>query len=315
MSTEGSLYGPLAFKCLALFRNTDLLATRPETTDDIPALQGQYDDGVFPLAYQATTAFFHVLGLVGGGLFNEDDQPTLNPWGKDSLAFLTQLGDAKLIPEEPTSPLIAQLFNQQQAALVISGPWFLGQISDNVNYVVEPLPTVSKTGQPAAPFLTVEGAFLSSRSQHPQQALALAQFLASDESALLRATKGRQSVATLSAYNDPRVQADPVLAAFRQQLNNSVPTPTLPAMSATWEPMARAIRRVSRGALGPEKALEQLKSTPDCDQAPTHAGQSTAYLLGALLSPAVGTVGRAAWRNREPWRDPSAIFMSPRCWQ
>ena len=151
MSTEGSLYGiPLAFKCLALFRNTDLLATRPETTDDILALQGQYDDGVFPLAYQATTAFFHAPWLhgFGGGLFNEDDQPTLNSQGnKDSSGLPTQLGDAKLIPEEPTSPLIAQLFNQQQAALVISGPWFLGHQTTSIMWL-SPCPPLAKPVSP-----------------------------------------------------------------------------------------------------------------------------------------------------------------------
>ena len=50
--------------------------------------------------------------------------------------------------------------------------------------------------------------------------------------------------------------AQPELAAFRAQLDATVPMPNRPEMAATWEPMARALRRVSRGAMLPADALK-----------------------------------------------------------
>ena len=143
--------------------------------------------------------------------------------------------------------------------MVINGPWFLGEIREGVPFSVHPLPTVTETGRPAEPFLTVEAAFVSAESQRKEAAGRLARFLASEKGAVLRAVKGRQSVATMSAYSDPSLQSDRILDAFRKQLDLSRPLPNRPEMAATWEPMARAVRRVSRGALKPAEALAQAQ--------------------------------------------------------
>ena len=256
---EGEIYGvPLTYKCLAMFQNTDLLQEAPTTTDELFALRSKLPDDVVPLAYPATEAYFHMPWLhgFGGSLFNEDGNATLNHEGSiASLHFLQRLEEERLIPKEPTTALVSQLFNQGKAALVINGPWFLSSINEDISYEIHPLPIVSETGLPASPFLSVEGAFLSAYSTYPVESVALAKFLGSTESATHRAIKGRQTVATLEVYDNPRILNDPIIMAFRRQLEQSTPTPNIPKMSATWEPMARAVRRVNRGAMSPEVAL------------------------------------------------------------
>ena len=247
----GETYGiPLSFKCLALFVNDSLLDNVPKTTGEL--LELETASGVFPLAYQATEPYYHAPWLhgFGTGLFDSSGEPALSsPSNAESLDFLLELQRRKLVPEEPTSALVSQLFNEGKAAMVINGPWFLGEIREGVPFSVHPLPTVTETGRPAEPFLTVEAAFVSAESQRKEAAGRLARFLASEKGAVLRAVKGRQSVATMSAYSDPSLQSDRILDAFRKQLDLSRPLPNRPEMAATWEPMARAVRRVSRGEL------------------------------------------------------------------
>jgi len=248
---------PLAYKCLALFTRTDLVDEAPETTDGLEALaEALTGPERFGVAWLTTEPYFHAPWLhgFGGGVFLEDQVALDQPGTAESMAWVADLQARGLVPEETNGALVTQLFNEGRAAMVVSGPWFLGEIDPQVPYAVSPLPVVSRTGQPAGPFLTVEAALVSAYAAHPDQAAALAAFLASPDVAVTRAVQGRQSVATLAAYDDPRVGQDPILGAFRAQLDAAVPMPNRPEMTATWEPMARSLRRVMRGALTPQAA-------------------------------------------------------------
>ena len=91
-------------------------------------------------------------------------------------------------------------------------------------------------------------------------------------------------VTTLSVLDSPIVSEDPILSVFKEQMNNSVPTPNFPKMTSTWEPLAQYVRRVHRGSMKGTQALEEawreFKSTPS--QAPP-AANPTPYIIVALL--------------------------------
>ena len=127
---------------------------------------------------------------------------------------------------------------------------------------------------------------ISGYATAPEAAAKLAQHLASTDSARKRAIEGKQSVATLSAYSDPQIANDPVIGAFRRQLDATVPMPNLPEMSATWEPMARAVRRISRKALTPQAALDQAQTEFDIvTRPPPPPANPTAYIALAVMGP------------------------------
>ncbi len=313
---EGHLYGlPLAYKCLALFSNRALVAEPPATTDELVAFARRFRDASpagrprYAIAWQATEPFFHAPWMhgFGGGFFAEDGRAVQldRPGNARSMAWVRALLREGLIPDEATGTLVTNLFNQGLAAMVVNGPWFLGEIDPGVDFAVSPLPVVSETGRPAAPFLSVEGVMLSGYARHPQAARALARWLVAPEQAVARAVKGRQSVATMAAYDDPRVAADPVLSAFRAQLDRTVPMPNRPEMAMTWEPMARALRKVMRGALDPEEAVAgaareyAIVSAPPPPRADPRPYLAVAALLAAG---GLGWLGRAAWRRREAMR-------------
>ena len=295
---------PLAAKCIALFYNPELVPVPPATTDELLGIQTTAD---FPIAWQATDSYYNAAFLhgFGGGVFQDGRVQLDTPENQAGMQFTIALAGRG--PKDPTGALVTQLFNEGQAAMVINGPWFIGEIGDGVPFAVAPLPTVSETGLPAAPFLTVDAAFVSAHGEHQALAHDLAEWLGR-EGAEQRALVGRQLVSWLEAYDNPEVAEDVVLNAFRAQLDASVPMPTEPEMAATWEPMARAWRRVMRGDHEPETALAAAQTEfsivtrpapPEADPRPYVA------FLALVLLGLVGWAGRSIWQLRaeiRSWR-------------
>ncbi|MDB4967954.1 MAG: sugar transporter substrate-binding protein [Myxococcales bacterium] len=298
----GHLYGlPLAFKTIVLFYRTDLIATPPANTDELMKLARATraaSPGHYALAYEAGDFFYHAAWLhgFGGHILDAHDRPALSSEPSvAALAFVRTMADEELLPSESTSVVATQLFNDGRAAMTIKGPWFLGDIAQGVPFGVAPLPVVSSTGQRAAPLVTVEALLLAARAHDPKAALAFGAWLAGPESARIRATRGRQTVAARAAWDDPEIAADPILAAFRTQLSSTVATANVPAMNQVWEPANEALRKVLRGAAEPRaalgaaerKILEALRPPP-----PPVRAMPYAFAL------ALAGVGAAIWTLR-----------------
>ena len=310
LTWEGQTWGvPLAWKCVALFYNKSMMEAPPATTDDLSWMLIAFrENNLYGLVYEAATPYYHAAWMhgFGGGVFKDvpgaDPVVALDqPGNAASMEYIHSLIERDMIPDEATSALVTQLFNDGKAAMVINGPWFLGEVAKNIDVGVAPLPVVSATGKPAAPFLTVEGALVSAYAAHPKEALDLAKWLASPEAAVTRATVGRQGVATLAALDDPAVLADPVLSAFRKQLDATVPMSNRPEMTSTWEPMARALRRVLRGSATAEDSVRQAQSdfVVVSKPAPPEVDPTPFWVVVSLLGlAALAHVGLGARRQR-----------------
>jgi arabinogalactan oligomer/maltooligosaccharide transport system permease protein len=259
LQLDGASYGyPLSIKCLALFMRGTLAA--PTTTaelEQVLARESNPAQNRFGIAYEAGDFYFHapVLFGFGGELFGVDGRAQFDtPAMEQSLTWVKSLQDRRFMPQEVSGALVKTLFNEDRAAMVISGPWFTGEVDPGVPYSIHPLPTVSETGKPMAPFLGVEAAFVSSRTKLPEQAQAFAKFLSLGEATVTRVTLGRQIPAELAAYDDPSVQQDPVISAFRAVAERAMPTPNTLEMARVWEPMKLALRAVLQGGVEPKDA-------------------------------------------------------------
>ncbi len=301
----GQFYGyPLSLKCLALYFNTKLVPEAPKTTDDwrrvLPALSdASTGANRFGLAYEAGDFYFHaaILAGFGGPLFDEGGHATFEtPGMANSLKFVKSLQDTHVMPQEVSGSLVKSLFNDGRAAMVISGPWFAGEIDPGVEWAVAPLPRVSENGDaPMRPFLGVEAAFVSAGSTQPEAAQALAQFLSVGEATLLRVKLGRQIPAELAAYRDPDVAADRLVASFKDIADAATPTPNTLEMARVWEPMKLALRAVLQGGVAPEEAgaLASRRYRALNRERPESANP-VAWGLGALV---VGFGAVVAWRT------------------
>jgi arabinogalactan oligomer/maltooligosaccharide transport system permease protein len=307
---------PLSFKSLALFYRTDLVSTPPRTSDELLALCRKFRESPtlprrYGLAYEAGSFFRHAAWLhaFGGSIIPPGQElPRLDtPEQIAALRFVSGLASRGDIPDEMTSVLVTQFFNEGRAAVVINGPWFLGEIAAGVPYSVAPMPRVSETGRVAAPLTSIEAGFISSRSSHPAAAAAFLGFLAGPQGAELRMRLGRQAVSEKSAWQSDFAKRDPALRAFFAQLDDMVVSPGHPAMRAFWEPGEQALRQALRGA-PVESVLRAAQRVLDYYLAPPPpSANQTPYLIFASLALLVGAMllVRRAQRLRFPaelWR-------------
>lgn len=258
LSHRGELWGlPLAFKTLALYRNTRLAPDAPETTDALieraQAARGR-DAAVWGIAWELDSLYFHAPWLhgFGGAVYvGGTDRPAFDaPAAVRSVDFVRRLVvDTKLVPPEPTSALTTTLFREGHLVYVVSGPWFKGELADQRDWAVSTLPIVSETGRRAAPFLGVEAVVVSRRARDKDAAFALAAHLASDDAAARRFGEGGQLVANLAVHESAAFREDPFARAFAAQVEASVPLSNRPHMRRVWTPMKDALNAaVFRGA-------------------------------------------------------------------
>ena len=262
MAQGGSLYGlPLAVKSVALFYRTDLMPEPPRTTDEMVAWSKAHP-GVYAVAYPDTDLYGHAPWLhgFGGRVLTEDGKlDVATPEAARALEFVRSMVRDHVTPKETDAAMVPTLFNEGKAAMAISGPWFIADIDPEVPWAVTTLPVISETGRPAEPFLGAEGVLMSARARDKDRAFEVMATLASDASAISRAKAARQVVPNVAAYDDPKVGNDPELAAFRAQLEHTVPMPATQAMRMVWTPYKTALQAVIAQGADPSAALRDAE--------------------------------------------------------
>lgn len=265
---------PLASKCVALYYNTQLLSSPPRTVEELIAHKSALPKGVYPLAYELYSAYYHaaILQAFGGQLFDPKTSTfaMTGDAAEKSLAFARALLAANAIPDEASGDLVKTLFTSGKAAAVLSGPWLAGDLPADLPYAVAPLPSIADVG-PMRPYLTVDAAFMTPEGARSADARALARAVANDESAYVRAEVGKQVVATKAYWERPQDltrkpefqrQFD-LLKSFHDASAEAVPMPVSIAMNPAWVPAEQAIRKVLRGDQTPRAALTEAKERYD----------------------------------------------------
>ena len=164
------------------------------------------------------------------------------------------------MPDEPSTALITALFNQGKAAMVFSGPWFLGEISKDIDYGLAPLPAITEAGgKPMRPWMTVEGVYIAAPSKNKDAAFELVKYLTDVPAAKILALEGRQTPANKAVYADPQVAKDPILAAFRKQVDVAVPMPNYPEMTMVWSPVTTAMNTIVKKTATPKQAMDNAQ--------------------------------------------------------
>ncbi len=275
MTYRGGLWGlPFNYKCITLIYNKKLVKAPPKTTAELVSLGKSLTNkagGRFGLAW-AYGDFYYVASMLngfGGAVFGPGGKPTMNaPENAKALDLLVRWGKEGFLPAEPSSALITSLFNEGKAAMVFSGPWFLGEVAKEVDYGLAPLPLISEAGnKPMRPWMTVEGAYVAGPSKQKDAAFDFVRYLTDVEAGRIMALEGRQSPAVKAVYDDPKVATDVVLAAFRKQVEVALPMPNLPEMTMVWSPATTALNKINRGSATPKDALDAAQVAVEKDVA------------------------------------------------
>jgi arabinogalactan oligomer/maltooligosaccharide transport system permease protein len=275
---KGNAYGvPLAFKSLALWQNRALVREVPTTLSALRAsAKAATKDGTYGLIYENGLLYFHAPLLFGYGarLFSDDGRPTLDtPEAARSIAMAMKMArEEGIVPAEVSGTIATSLFVDGRAAFLITGPWSLGEIdATKLDVVVSPLPTIDdEGGGPMRPFLGVEAAMVSGKTEKPELARVLVRMLADERSSQLRLTVGLQPVARKSTWarldgkeGEAMGTNAALLRAFLAQLATSVPTPNTPEMKALWSPFDLALGESIGQGVAPQEALAAAQKKLD----------------------------------------------------
>jgi arabinogalactan oligomer/maltooligosaccharide transport system substrate-binding protein len=274
MTYQGTIYGlPLNYKVITMIYNKKLVPTPPKTSTELVSVAKKLTNaaaGKFGLVYSYADFYYHasLMNGFGGGVFGAQRQPTLNsPENVKSMELLMRWIDQNgILPKEPSTALVTSLFNEGKAGIVFSGPWFLGEIAKTIDYGLAPLPKLDESGgKPMRPWMTVEGVYIAASSKNKDAAFELLKYLTDVPAAKILAVEGRQTPANKNVYNDPQVGNDPILKAFRQQVETAVPMPNLPEMTMVWSPATTAMNQITKKAATPKTALDAAQKAVEAD--------------------------------------------------
>lgn len=261
-----SLYGlPMTFKSVALFYNTALIPEPPSTEQELVKLALTQTDPKqkrYGLAYTNSSLYFTAAFIHGFGGQTLDIDGSLHltdPGTVQGMDFVRSLVHTHAVmPEDVDGSVVTNLFNSGRAAMVINGPWFIGEISDKIDWKVTTLPTISSTGRPAAPFFGSEAVMMSRRSAHKRETFEVMAWLSGPEGSKIRLARGKQPVAWAQAWD--AVEVDEVQRTFRRQIEHAVFMPNISDMRYVWEPTDQAITRIVKKNADPAATLAEAQA-------------------------------------------------------
>lgn len=238
---DGQLYGvPYSIENIALVRNNALASETPETFDELMAAKPAEAD--YPILIQQGDAgdAYHMYPIqtsFGAPVFLTDDTGSytseIGMGGEAGAAFanyLVTMADAGAVSASIGPDQAKQAFLDGKSPYIITGPWWTGDFVD-AGIDISVLPVPSAGGEPSAPFVGVQGVYLSSQSENALLANQFLDWIATpDVQFSLYELAGRTPAMTEAASQVD----DPILAGFGEAGAQGLPMPAIPEMGSVW---------------------------------------------------------------------------------
>ena len=246
MSYEGQNYGlPYSVENIAMLRNVDLVAEVPATFDDLiaagqasgaeyPFLVGLDPNAADPYHLYPLQASFGapVFEITADGTYDPSALALGNEGGEAFAIKLREWGAAGILNTNISGDIAREEFVAGKSPFFLTGPWNLPAIQEaGINYSIDPIPSAG--GEVAAPFVGVQGFFISSRSENTLAANEfLVNYIGTEAVQTALYEVGGRAPALLSAFEAAKSNAD--VAAFGEVGANGNPMPNVPAMDVVW---------------------------------------------------------------------------------
>lgn len=247
-SQDGQCYGlPYSIENIGLVRNNALSKDIPQTWEDLitagkeagkkyPLLLGVGEGGdpyhTFPLQSSFGNTVFR---MNDDGTFSD----TLTIGDEAGLKFATWLGSQgkkgnKVLDTSLTGDIAKEQFLNQNSPFFITGPWNTPDF-EKKKLDVTVLPIPSAGGQPARPFVGVQGFILSARSKNALLATEfLVNYLGTKEVQLKLFEQGDRVPALTEAAEDATVTGNPLVQGYAEAGKDGLPMPSIPPMAQVW---------------------------------------------------------------------------------
>ncbi len=256
---------------LMLLYNKSLIAEAPATFEDLIAAAKDLTNGdIQGFAYNLNEPFWGAgfYGAFGGWPLDENDQPQFNNQAFiDYLAFVKNLKDEGVVPEECDYNCADTLFKEGKAAMIINGDWSLGGYADALgdNLGVAPVPPINGnpyTEMTAGKYYMVSKAVLDD----PAKKDAVVKFITFMTSADVQKRwldEFKRLPSNKEVAQDPAITNDPILAGSMAALANGRGMPAAAQMRCAWDAWRPALEGVMAGTLTPEDAAAQAQQSAD----------------------------------------------------
>lgn len=275
-SFGGSLYAvPYATEAIALYYNADLVPTPPATFDELKTICDDLGDAIssclgVPGGGDGADAYhnYPFVSALGGYIFAYDPATGYDPTdvGLDSegaiagIEFMAQLvADGYLSSTNYGDA--STLFQNQEQAFWMTGPWELGNLNGTdedgnpnfpFNWGVAKIPTIE--GNAPGPFVGAQGVFLSSFSENKLVATSLLlDFLATVDT--MKALYDQESRNPAHVPTFDLISDDPVAATFALSAADGQPMPNIPEMGNVWGPLGDNLLTVRNGEISATDAM------------------------------------------------------------
>lgn len=273
MTYDGKVYGvPYSIENVALVRNADLVADPVETFDEViangkaagteyPFLVGLSPEQGDPYhLYPLQTSFgSQVFAQNADGSYDPSQLVLGDAAGVEFATAVKQWGADGILNANIDSDKAREFFLAGQSPYYLTGPWNVPAIAEaGINYAIDPLPSAG--GEPARPFIGVNGFFLSSKSTNALAATNfIVNYLSSEEAQLALFEVGGRPPALISAYETASAD-DPDVAAFGEIGQTGAPMPAIPEMGAVWSDWGNAELTLIKGEGDPKTVWETAAS-------------------------------------------------------
>jgi arabinogalactan oligomer/maltooligosaccharide transport system substrate-binding protein len=241
---DGKQYGvPYAIENIALVRNNALLKDTPATTFDDLVTQAKTANTEFSVLIQQGDQgdAYHLYPLqtsFGAPVFKQNaDGSYTNELGLGGdagtkfAAYLAKLGQEKVLDPAIDGDKAKQAFLDGKAPYIITGPWYTTAFKE-AGMDISVLPIPSAGGEPAQPFVGVQGAFISAKTKNAVLANEfVVNYLTTEPvQTQLYQLGGRAPALTAAA---DKVD-DPILKGFNEAGATGAPMPSIPEMGSVW---------------------------------------------------------------------------------
>ncbi|HOK40270.1 MAG TPA: extracellular solute-binding protein [bacterium] len=243
------LYGlPFSIECLILFYNKNYLNKPPETFQEFLDSAIKFTnpkENKFGLVYEIDNFYFHALWVhsFNGRVFDENNKLIIDsePLVESLKLTYSFLNVYKIVPEVPLGKswwdYQLELFNDDRALFLISGPWIIGSFKKN-NWAVSTFPKFGNNF--ISPFLGVKGIYVTNKKRTDNQlknVIDVIKFFTSEQAGIIMGNIGGYIPANINSYKDEILNSDKVKVIIKDEAMNSIPMPNIPEMSIIWEIM------------------------------------------------------------------------------
>ncbi|MFV9425432.1 sugar ABC transporter substrate-binding protein [Microbacterium sp. S1037] len=258
MTYDGQLYAlPYSLETVALVQNTALVGTEAPATWDDMIQRGLASGAERPFVINTageTGDGYTMYGLqtsFGAPVFVQDASGSYTSEvgmggapGERFAQWLSTNGQAGYLSTTIDYDINNELFASGKAPYTVQGPWAISSF-EGIDVAVNPIPSAG--GETAAPFVGVQGFYLSAQSKNSLLATEfLVNYLGTEDAqrALYEADPRIPAYTSLGQ----EVASDPIIAGFLASAQNGVPMPSIPEMGSVWDLWNAAEAQIISGA-------------------------------------------------------------------